>query len=71
MIVAALIAIQTAPPPEWLRGAWTEVHRQGGVIISIDESATRRDGDLVRIRISGGRGEESEARLPPGEEGEE
>ncbi|HST37482.1 MAG TPA: surface-adhesin E family protein [Allosphingosinicella sp.] len=47
-----LIAMQ-APPAEWVRGDWIEVHRERNAIISVDESATRRDGDLVRIRIRG------------------
>lgn len=57
MIVAALSLLLAAqgsaetPPAAWTRGEWIELQRDAEMVISLDESRTRRDGDRVRLRL--------------------
>jgi hypothetical protein len=49
MPILALLIVLAAPGP--LEGAWLEIDREPGRTIAIDEAATTRDGDLLRVRI--------------------
>lgn len=48
-ILAFLAAQAAAAGP--LDGAWLEIGRHPGMTVAIDEGATTRDGDLVRVRL--------------------
>jgi hypothetical protein len=55
LLAAAAFVAQPAPDdPGPLRGDWTELARYEGLILEHDESATRRDGDRVRVRMRAG-----------------
>lgn len=52
LLAAALAqAASSTPPAAWIRGEWLEIHRDSNSTVWLDEGATRRDGDRVRIRI--------------------
>jgi hypothetical protein len=47
----ALQAAAPAPPADPLAGDWLPVHEQAEFRLEVDEGATRRDGDLVQVRL--------------------
>lgn len=51
MLLAALLALQAAAPAGPLAGDWLPIHEQDGARLEVDEGATSRDGDLVRVRL--------------------
>jgi hypothetical protein len=64
MLAALTIALQAGvdtPGPE--TGSWIEISRTGEMRLELDETATRREGDRVRVRLRADlSGEPGEAR---------
>lgn len=55
MIIMTLALALQASQPDALAGDWLVIHESAEGRIEIDEGGTRRDGDLVRLRMRGER----------------